>query len=472
MKPTVFFVGQPSEVGHHAAPVVEAFSKADNVADDPTPHPNVRVVPADQIVQIAIQGDLVVFFSEHFDRFRDACQKLKQRNIATLYMIDGILEWRNAWVNRDDEVACPYTMRPALSHKVACIGNSQARVIESWGNEGKTEVIGIPRLDPLIREFHDKSGHTAVTADQQPVHVLVMTAKTPAFTDKQWTAVQQSLHDIHRWSVKHESVNGRPLKWTWRLTKGLEQGLNVDNQLDDLSGPELFDVLAATDIVISTPSTAMVEAMMFDIPVAKLDYHNCPHYVQTGWDIASEKHIDDAIGSMIERDEVRMLFQQNQLYDAVLMKSSATQRFIELITSMLRVAAESKRTGSPLQFPANILPSTDQVSAEFAHQRLFPNVESFRINDLAQLQAQHSHARREIEQLQGEITQLQSELDEAHQIFESIHQHPIAGPVVRIRQRFLDFMASFGKRDRSTNINPGQQVDDAMSNASTSTKSN
>src|SRR5690606_39203009 len=93
-------------------------------------------------------GDLAIFFSEHFDRFRTLCKKLKQQNIATIYAVDGILEWRNAWENRPEEIACPWTMRPCLADVVATIGWRQQSVLEAWGNRNCVP-IGMPRLDEL-----------------------------------------------------------------------------------------------------------------------------------------------------------------------------------------------------------------------------------------------------------------------------------------------------------------------------------
>ena len=99
---SIFFAGQPHEVAHHAAPFRDQL--------------DVKVADADVVLQQAQRGDLVIFYSEHFERFRECCQQLKSRNVATIYMIDGILEWRNAWENKPDEIASPYAMRPALSH--------------------------------------------------------------------------------------------------------------------------------------------------------------------------------------------------------------------------------------------------------------------------------------------------------------------------------------------------------------------
>ena len=134
---TVHFVGTESEVTHHAAPLDGKIEY--------------QITSAESVSEVAQPGDVAIFLSEHFDRFRDACDRLKKNNVATLYMLDGILEWRNAWEDAIDGPACPFTMRPVLSHKVACIGMSQKRILDSWGNASKTEVVGVPRFDRLPR---------------------------------------------------------------------------------------------------------------------------------------------------------------------------------------------------------------------------------------------------------------------------------------------------------------------------------
>jgi hypothetical protein len=437
---SVYFVGQPHEVAHHAAPFQQSLNVV--IAD-----------PADVLAQ-AKAGDLAIFYSEHFDRFRDCCLQLKQRNVATLYLVDGILEWRNAWENRPDEIACPYTMRPVLAHKVACIGESQQRVLHAWGNVGKTEVVGIPRLDAFAEKqsLRDQAN--------EEFRVLVMTAKTPGFTPEQIQTTRQSLIDLKRWQSENpniadsrggdETARTRRTEFIWRLTADLASEIGVENQLSDLTGKELAKVLPNVDAVISTPSTAMLEAMLLGLPTAVLDYHNRPHYVTAGWDICSREHIGPTMAQMLRQTPTRMLFQQDQLADALYIQGSATERLIELVNQMLAVSAGLIATplDSPdtLSFPAQILGSPKPLAGEFTHSRIFENTPEFLIDDKTVLQVELSHARREISHLHGELAQIQSELDQAHQIFEQIEKHPNAGPIVRIRQKMLDLMAAIRKR--------------------------
>ncbi|MDG1873420.1 MAG: hypothetical protein P8J27_05890 [Mariniblastus sp.] len=418
----VFFVGQPIEVEHHAAPLRD--------------HLDFEIAEPAQVLEDAQPGDLAVFYSEHFERFRESCKQLKSRNVATLYMIDGILEWRNAWENRLDEIACPYTMRPVLAHKAACIGHSQARILDSWGNAGKTEIIGIPRLDGYRPQA--KGGG-------EKFRILVMTAKTPGFTQAQLDTVKRSLNDLKHWHARNQTINHREVEIVWRLTGNLATEIGVKNQLLDLRGGELRSVLKSVDAVITTPSTAVLEAMLMDLPVAVLDYHNCPHYVASGWDICAADHMDQTICQMADRSESRMLFQQNELADSLQCSESATDRFVELTASMLRIASAQVLENKELEFPPHILTAPPIRLAEFSHPRLYSNAPEFCETDPTLLQIELSHARREVSHLQKELAQVKSELGHAHQIFEQIENHPIAGPIVRIRQRMLDLMNTMRK---------------------------
>ena len=441
MQPVVYFAGSDRTVSHHAAPLQSRF--------------DVRILPPEEIAVAAKPGDLAIFYTEHFDAFREASLQLKAKNVATLYMVDGILEWRNAWENSPDEVACPYTMRPALSNKIACIGASQARTLAAWGNADKVEVVGIPRLDHLpVEQTENVAAQStpdqvdAASADA-PFRLLVMTAKTPAFTVEQLETVRQSLRDLIAWQQANSTIANRKIEFTWRLTRGLAEELSVDNQLDNLAGGDLHDQLKQVDAVITTPSTALLEAMRMGLPVAQLDYHNRPHYVQTGWDIAAADHIGVAIKQMADREPVRMLFQRQQLADSLYSEGNATERLAALIDLMLEFSKKQITAGQPLNFPANMLPRAKQQFTDFDHASLYGAVE-FQETDPTVLQCQLSHSRREIDHLHGQMQQLQSELDQAHQIFETINSHPVVGPIVRIRQRMIDLMTKMQRRKHSS----------------------
>jgi len=351
-------------------------------------------------------------------------------------MIDGILEWRNAWDNRDDEVACPFAMRPVLCHKVACIGENQAHVLSGWGNAGRTEIVGVPRFD-----CYPNVETTASKVDNR-FRVLVMTAKTPAFTDSQWETVRQSLTDCKIYFDRHTDS----FDITWRLTGGLQDYLGVTNTVSDLTGGQLRDQLQKVDAVISTPSTAVVEAMVAGKPTALLNYFDCPSYLNVAWQIRHGGEVESVIQQLRQADSRRLHYQQNQVLRTLYRETPASERFIHLVRTMQAKAAEKIAAGQPIEFESNLLPIPRASVADFSMPAMYPNDAEFENTDRVATQAQLAHSRRHISQLDRRIEQLETELKQAHEIFDEINQHPIAGPIVRVRERLLNTMAGFKRK--------------------------
>ena len=424
----VHFVGTEAEVAHHAAPL--------------RPHFDVRITAPEKIVDTAERDQLVVFFSEHFDRFREAATQLKQQHVPTLYLIDGILEWRNAWENRPTEPACPFTMRPVLSHKVACMGRDQANVLTDWGNADKVELVGAARLDGLRQRWLERN-REPFAPDPRKFRLLVMTAKTPGFTEQQIETTIRSLRDLQTGLRNFRRDDMPGIDVHWRLTAGLESELGLRPASIDCRGEELAKTLDEVDAVISTPSTAMVEAMLMSKPVASLDYHACPNYLQPAWRIASPEMIGGVVEQLYRRPAERMLFQDATLAGAVELAEPGTARLKRLIESMLAISDAAIAAKDSLEFPARLLQRDDANDSNSAsrpvrleHKSVYGDYEEFGEHDLKQLQTQLAHARREVEHLKRETDRLNDELGQAHDIFDAIHSHPIAGPLVRAKQRF------------------------------------
>ncbi len=418
---SVYFVGRPDVVAHHAAPLAA--------------HREIHILEPADVVARAEPADLAIVTTEHFDQNRECIQLLRERRVATLYMIDGILEWRNAWENRPDEPACPFTMRPVLSDKVACIGPSQARVLIGWGNHGKTEIVGVPRFDSLLARPVRPVSH------QGPFQLLVMTAKCPAFTTDQRDDVIRSLSDLQEWLEQNPRINGRPVQVHWRLTGGLDRAIGVANETTDLTGRELVDQIDACDAVISTPSTGVLEAMLLQRPTAILDYTNSPAYVSSAWSITSARHLDRVIPELLDPPPRKLLFQRQQLEDALLLGGQSTERMLSLVDAMLEHAARLAKDASEWRFPASMLEPPTQALETLVHPMIYPEYPEFAEEDVRVLQTEWAHARREIAHLQSRIEQLESELGQAHEIFDQIRRHPIAGPIVRARESIMSFLS-------------------------------
>ncbi|WP_146530617.1 hypothetical protein [Novipirellula artificiosorum] len=414
-------MGTESEVRHHAQPLMQRVP--------------IRIAEPEVVIREAQAGDLALFFSEHFERFRGAIRRLQHRNIATLYVIDGILEWRNAWENREQEPACPWTMRPVLCHKVACIGSSQARTLCDWGNSHKVEVVGVPRLDELRKQ------ENSVERSDDPFRILIMTAKWPGYTDAQRQQIRQSLLDLKAWSQKQAKLGNRPIQLIWRLTAGLDRIIGVENELRNTTGDDVAEALRRADATITTPSTAQLESMLMGKPTAILDYTNSPVYVDSAWRITSKVQLDSTIQQLCDPPAERMHFQRCLLHDALQLEVNATDRMITLLEKMSEESHKRARQPQPLPFPSGLLPALRNQPQRLCTQTAFPQSDAFRLNDPTMVQVELADAQRQVKQLHAKIDQLNTELGQAHEIFETIHKHPIAGPVVRAREKFLQWVA-------------------------------
>lgn len=411
----------------------------------------------EELLRRAKPGDLVLFYSEHFDRFREACIELQRRSVATLYLLDGILEWRNAWENRLEEPACPWTMRPVLSDVAACIGHSQARVLAGWGNFGRLEVVGVPRFEQQRIRFIN--GEAKPRAADGRFRVLVMTAKCPGFTPSQVETTKRSLREL-RDEFPKQLVDGRTVELSWRLTAGLDAELGVANRLTDLSGRELAEILLDYDAVISTPSTAGLEAMLAGRPVAWLDYHGTPQLVPAAWTIGHAGDIPRVIAELAQPPASKLVWQNQLLSDHIYLAEPATERLAKLVQRMLEQAREAVESGKPISFPKSLLSPPQAIENCFEHGELYPAFKEFKERDLLVAQTEWAHARREVAYLQAELRQARSELAEAHAIFDEIQKHPIAGPIVRLRQRLIDHWRSWrkeGEPDIASQLDASEQ---------------
>ena len=368
--PRLVFVGAENEVSKFAAPM-EKFLP-------------VEVREAAAVASTADAGAVYIFFNEFFERFRDCIRDLAARRFPTLYAIDGILEWRHSWEFPEASGAVPWTMRPVLSHKVACIGRSQARVLESWGNTGRCEVVGLPRLDGMAQKL-------APPRKDGVFRLLVATAMNPAFDERQVRTTLRGLNALNEWLRAHPEVNGRPIEVTWRLTRDMEKHFAPAGSISDPSSQPLLPAMAASDAVVTTPSTLMLEGMLAGRPVALLDFHNVPHYVPAAWLMSSEEQVEQAIAELAAPPEAKLLYQDAILHDALECRTDAAPRLAGLAIRMHEIALRCRADNAPLGFPVRLL-EPDPATAEerFDLARLFPGHPHFADMDRTHLQAELS----------------------------------------------------------------------------------
>lgn len=278
-------------------------------------------------------------------------REAREAGIPTLVIADGVLEYRNTWLN---PTAVPGALfQPVLTDKIATIGPSQARILESWGNRGVCEIVGAPRLDGLLDTRQPRDGET-------PFRILVATARTPGFTPDQMEWVARGLSDLKAWFERADGrVGDRDIEVDWRLTGGLAERLGVESQIIETLGMEFHAHLRAVDALITTPSTTALEGMLLGLPVAVLDYTNSPVYVPPAWAISANAHLDIVLPELLDPPDARKLFQRTTLCDALRHDGPSGPRMVALAEAMVRIGNECRSAARPLAFPDRIVTPPD-----------------------------------------------------------------------------------------------------------------
>jgi len=329
--------------------------------------------------------DLVVGVDCYHEPWVTLLRKAVDAGIPTLILADGILEYRNTWEH--PQLVPGALFQPVLGHKIACLGRSQARIIESWGNPTQCEVIGAPRFDALAGKKRRERPAAA------PFRVLVMTAMTPYFTDEHHRLVRQSLLDLRAAFKRGVTIDGLRVEPVWRLTKGLDREIGVDTHVTDLTGRPMAEVLQNVDAVITTPSTAMLEAMRLGLPVAALDYCNVPAYVQPSWRISAADHIAPTLRELVNPPAPKILFQETTLHDSLECASPAAPRLRELASRMIAAGRVARAAGRPLELAARLV-EIGAPGHHFVSAKIYPNHAPFQETDLSALQVEVGHLRR------------------------------------------------------------------------------
>ncbi len=356
-----------------------------------------------------VPDDAAIVISHMHYRWEDvqALRRVTEAgNIPVLVLADGILEYRNIFEHPD--LGDGSVFQPLMGHKLACLGRGQVRAIESWGNIGKCESVGLPRLDGLLSQT------PAPLRTDGEFRLLIATASTPSFGERQRQAVIESLQLIQQRFEQNPLIDGRPTRVEWRLTDGLERELGLPETNPD-ERPGLSVAIDSSDAVIVTPSTVFLESILKGRPTALLDFHNKPHFVPSAWMINAPKHLNSTLQELANPPAPKMLFQNSVLHDQLECQSPATPRMVELIARMIDAGELARSRGRPLKLPHRILEDTSRgfskVEPDFDLAALFPENHYFRDADRARLVSELNLAVSRLEGLPEENNRLLQQMD-------------------------------------------------------------
>ncbi len=325
----------------------------------------------------------------------DVClREARKRRIPSLFLMDGILEFRHQWTNPRFAAGggAPF-MTPVLADKIACKGWMDARRLESWGNHGKCEIVGAPRLDTLLPVHPRRSRH-------DPPRILIASANRPWFTPGQQSQVVRAFASLQAVTERRCDID-----FEWRLRGDLKQLLLLPPFSESDAARPIAKVLQKVDAVITQPSTLQLEAMICGLPVALFDFENVPHFAPTGWSITAESQIGATLDSLLDPEPARLCYQNECLHNELSCQSPATPRMVRLIEEMIAARNKALSEGSPLQIPRQILPPARPMplNAELDLRRQYEAHPTFGNTNLLDMQRRLAMLEHELEIARGKL---------------------------------------------------------------------
>lgn len=368
----------------------------------------------------------------------------REHSVPILLLMDGILEYRNTW--QHPEIPPGSFLSPAYAHKIACLGPSQVRRLSSWGNAGRCEAVGLPRLDGWYAlESYSKEPRAAH-------RWLITTARRAGFTTEQKRLIGRLLLELHEWIGSNTSESEVRIEIRWRVSSEMLEYLESETdhpsaqaivRINELE-PSLREMLEWSDALLSTPSTLMIEGMLLGKAVVSLDPHSVPEYLPTGWTIRSQSDFESTLHGLSPIDPLRMRFQHETLADAYATYGSSKERLFELIDKMIKLGREQRQTGiaADWQLPlltasgaSSIMPQLDSRSLtqirswwnsvndlQDAAATMSNNSESMAVAQFAQLKKENASLQEEIRRLETELRKLEHVEHRAQTLEERVSQ--------------------------------------------------
>lgn len=349
----------------------------------------IEYVVVDETFQFtAPYPDIVLTVSDWRAEIARVLLEAKTLKIPTLLFQDGTLDWiiQNEGDKYGGSGGATH-FHPILTDKIAVMGHQSARVIASWNDASKVEVVGFPILQDEI-DSAKRYRVEAKNKKKDSYTVLVTSTRQGWFCERQKTAFVQALKDLKTYFLSQEDV-----KVNWRLSRNLAKLIGVENEMKVKESVELVPLIKEADLVISAQSTVVVEAMIHGKPVAIIDYLNVPQYYGTSWVINAKSEIESTVNSMLKPELNRMLYQDYQMQDILYLDSSSIERSKLLINKMVSFRRENQNAN----FPSNMLSFNQPfqtLEKAYKTEEVFPPVaENYQIEkkDLVHLITRYSH---------------------------------------------------------------------------------
>jgi hypothetical protein len=283
---------------------------------------------------LAARPDAVLLSREWTPGWRLIAAAARRAGLPVIYVMDGVIEWSYVWNNLGHIRPSGAFLQPVFASDLCVIGAHPARVFSSWGLADRLHVVGLPRLDGYDRSRRIEAGRAP--------RLLITTARTAGHDPEQQVMTRRALRDLKTFLDAHPTI--RP---TWRIAADLAEDIGVR---PDTAG-SLAQALSATDALITTPSTCLLEAMLKGVPVAQLDYRPAPLYTSSAWEIRSAEHLAPVVAELLAPPPAKLAWQDACLGDE-LAAGDASAR----LTAVIRDAI-ARASAAPVEVGTNATPA-------------------------------------------------------------------------------------------------------------------
>lgn len=242
---------------------------------------------------------LIVYSAIHSITQTFIIYRAKSLNIKTLFVFDGIYEWANA-IYHPFFVKCGVVgFNPIPAEYCLCVGEKETHYFQ---------YRGINTMQYLPERMFVSDITMPLPGEDA---VLITTANSPGFNDREKDVIITILSEVI------QSLREQNIKYYLRI---MDETIfkAISSYEKNILENTFAQALEKATIVITTPSSVLVEAMACDRAVGMLIYRDTPVFTSPGWLITKGDDFKSTIKSMISRDDDRMAFQRYQVksYDA------------------------------------------------------------------------------------------------------------------------------------------------------------
>ncbi|GAM73846.1 hypothetical protein JCM19241_5042 [Vibrio ishigakensis] len=303
--------------------------------------------------------DLVVSIQYLFGICNVVLFKARQVGIPTVLITDGIIDWNNN--NQHPKVIL--NKNPLFSNMtaeyLACPGEFESKFFG-----GHKSFQFLPKRAIPSNMHNNTTIESKVVKNSNSFVVMITTANTAYFND----AEKSRLLDLIKLTIDKFNDHENVTIYTRIFDQSLVADLGEYN-LENVTSNSFEEACEQADVIITTPSSISLTAMLMNKPVAQLIYRDAPLLLQSGWNIHQSCDFDSMCESILSKDAERMRYQS----EMVKLNYNHNTDFLKQITKLTTESEKCDNFTPPRdinKYLMQTLESPYNINLEFGLRRL------------------------------------------------------------------------------------------------------